>query len=208
VATRANDTTDAELISAKVRFGKLPLPAAPPGKCWVGKGTRRACDGCDKVIAPDEIEYELDLTDGRTLRLHADCLAFWQNARAEQMSEPPKLLAGLRILVVDDHEDSRDLLQQAFAFLGADVTVAATAEEAMRTVPSADVIVTDFALKGHDGAWLLEQVNASPHPVPVVLLSGFVKPVADAPFALKLLKPVDPMDLAQKIALLTRVRRN
>jgi CheY-like chemotaxis protein len=192
-----------EIIRTKVDSGALPLSADPPAKCWVGKGTSRACDGCDKVIAPDEIEYELDLRDGRPLRLHADCLAFWHAARAEEMTEPPKLLAGLRILVVDDHEDSRDLLQQAFAFLGAHVTTAVTAEEAMRSVTTTDVVVTDFALKGKDGAWLLAQINASPRPIPVVLLSGFVETqvgaMADARFALKLLKPVDPMDLAQKI---------
>lgn len=109
------------------------------------------------------------------------------------------LLTGVRILVVDDHEDSRDLLQQAFAFLGADVTTAVSAEEALRSVTTADVVVTDFSLKGKDGAWLLAQINTSPRPIPVVLLSGFVETPADAPFALKLLKPVDPMDLAQKI---------
>jgi CheY-like chemotaxis protein len=193
----------AEIIRTKVDSGALPLPADPPAKCWVGKGTGRACEGCDKVIGPDEIEYEVDIADGRTLRLHADCLAAWHAARAEQMTEAAKFLAGFRIVVVDDHEDSRDLLQQAFAFFGADVTLAATAEEAMRSVANADVVVTDFALKGKDGAWLLAQINASPRPIPVVLLSGFVEThtaaMADAPFALKLLKPVDPMDLAQKI---------
>jgi CheY-like chemotaxis protein len=194
----------AEIIRAKVDSGALPIPADPPAKCcWVGKGTGRVCDGCDKVIAPDEIEYEVDIVGGRTLRLHADCLAAWHTARAEQMTKPAQLLTGLRIVVVDDHEDSRDLLQQAFAFLGADVTTVATAEDAMRSVATADVLVTDFALKGKDGAWLLEQINSSPRPIPVILLSGFVATqsaaMADAPFALKLLKPVDPMDLAQKI---------
>jgi CheY-like chemotaxis protein len=193
----------AAIIRAKTRSGALPLPADPPAKCWVGKGTSRACDGCDNVIAPDQIEYEVDIAEGRTLRLHADCLALWHAARAEQMTEPAQLLAGLRIVVVDDHEDSRDLLHQAFAFLGAVVTMAATAEEAMESIANADIVVTDFALKGKDGGWLLAQINSSPRPIPVVLLSGFVETqlgaMADARFALKLLKPVDPMDLATKI---------
>ena len=193
----------AESIRAKVDSGVLPLPADPPGKCWVGKGTSRACDGCDKVIAPDEIEYELDVADSRTLRLHADCLALWHAVRTEQMTKPAQLLAGLRLVVVDDHEDSRDLLQQAFAFVGAEVTTVATAEDALSSVATADVVVTDSALKGKDGAWLLEQIKSSPCPIPVILLSGFVATqsaaMADAPFALKLLKPIDPMDLAQKI---------
>jgi len=209
--TRDATTDAAATIRAKVCSGALPLPADPPAKCWVGKGTSRACDGCDKVIAPDQIEYEVDVTGGRTLRLHADCLALWHAARAEQMTEPTQLLAGLRIVVVDDHEDTRDLLQQAFTFLGADVTMAATAEAAMHTVAKADVVVTDFALKGHDGAWLLAQINASARPIPVVLLSGFVEAqtagIADAPFALKLLKPVDPMDLANKIRAMLDLRQ-
>jgi CheY-like chemotaxis protein len=204
---RATDA--AETIRAKVRSGALPLPADPPAKCWVGEGIGRACDGCDKVLAPDEIEYELDISDGRTLRLHADCLALWHTARAEQMTEPAQLLAGLHILVVDDHEDIRDMLQQAFAFLGADVTTVVSAEDAIPRVASADVVVTDFALKGNDGAWLLGQINSSPRPIPVVLLSGFVETqigaMAGAPFALKLLKPVDPIDLATKIRALLDV---
>lgn len=196
------------MIRAKVRSRALPLPAETPAKSWVGKGTSRACNGCDRVITPDQIEYELDLTSGRVLRLHADCLGFWHAARAEQMTEPPKLLAGVRILVVDDHEDSRDLLEQAFAFLGADVTTAVTAEDALHSVPGADVVVTDFSLKGADGAWLLTQINFSARPIPVVLLSGFVDTqtpaIADAPFALKLLKPIDPMDLAKRLIALVR----
>jgi CheY-like chemotaxis protein len=131
-------------------------------------------------------------------------------ARVAQMTEPAQLLAGLRILVVDDHEDSRDLLRQAFAFLGADVTMAVTAEEALQSIANADVVVTDFALKGKDGVWLLEQINASPAPIPAVLLSGFVETqcgaMADAPFALKLLKPVDPMDVAMKIRTMLDLR--
>jgi CheY-like chemotaxis protein len=194
-------------VRSKVGSGMLPLPTEPPPKSWAGKGTGRVCDGCEKVITSEQVEYELDLANGRALRLHADCLAIWHTTRPEQAAESAQLLAGLRIIVVDDHADSRDLLQLAFTFLGADVTTAATAEEAMRSIATADVVVTDFSLKGKDGSWLLAQVNASVRPIPVVLLSGFVETQAmtDAPFALKLLKPVEPMDLAKKIrAILVR----
>ena len=77
-------TAVATKIRHKVRSGLLPLP---PEKCYVGKGTRRACDGCDEVIMPEEIEYELDITESRTVRFHEACLKAWHAARAERMAD-------------------------------------------------------------------------------------------------------------------------
>ena len=85
-----NDVGEADAgvrIRAKIASGVLPLPPEAPEKCFVGKGTRRPCNGCDKVISPDEIEYEIDVVDGRTLRFHAKCLDAWHQARAERMAE-------------------------------------------------------------------------------------------------------------------------
>jgi hypothetical protein len=75
------------IMREKIRSGILPLPPKPPEKCFVGEGTSRPCDGCDKLIMADEIEYELDVTESRTLRFHAKCLDAWHTARAEPMSE-------------------------------------------------------------------------------------------------------------------------
>lgn len=61
-------------IRSKVRSGALPIPRELPTKQFVGRGTNRACDGCDELITPEQIESETDL-DGRTLRFHAVCLA-------------------------------------------------------------------------------------------------------------------------------------
>ena len=74
-------------IQHKIRSGVLPLPPEPPQKCFVGKGTDRPCDGCDIVITPKDIEYELDVTETRTLRFHDKCLAAWHEARAPRMGE-------------------------------------------------------------------------------------------------------------------------
>jgi hypothetical protein len=74
-------------IREKIQSGVLPLPPEPPQKCYVGKGTRRACDGCDEFIAPDQMEYELDISDSRTLRFHDTRLTAWHAARAERMTE-------------------------------------------------------------------------------------------------------------------------
>ena len=85
------------------------------------------------------------------------------------------------------------------------MTAVPTAREALRLVPLADVIVTDFLLRGaeEDGAWLLEQVNRQPRPVPVIALSGMSETrkqrLRQAPVTGKLLKPVAPEDLCREI---------
>jgi CheY-like chemotaxis protein len=52
------------------------------------------------------------------------------------MVDEPKhgALVGVRVLVVEDHEDSRDILPQVLAFQGALVTTAASAREALDMV--------------------------------------------------------------------------
>jgi hypothetical protein len=69
-------------IRAKIAAGRLPLPAAQPRKLWVGKGTGRPCDGCDRPITDAEVEYELDITTGQTIRFHKPCLDVWHAERA------------------------------------------------------------------------------------------------------------------------------
>ncbi len=112
-------------------------------------------------------------------------------------------LTGIRVLAVEDHSDSLDLLLQSLTFMGASVAVAGTAREALPMIVDADVVITDFDMPGENGVWLLGQVNAAARPIPVILLSGFAasqrQAVADAPFARKLLKPIDPWDLAREI---------
>jgi CheY-like chemotaxis protein len=90
-------------------------------------------------------------------------------------------------------------------FYGAIVTTASTASDALAVAPDADIIITDFALPpGEDGVWLLEQVNGQARPIPVILVSGFhehqVARLAAAPFARKLLKPIEPEKLCEEIA--------
>ena len=113
------------------------------------------------------------------------------------MAEP---LAGIRIVIADDHGDTRDILEQVLGHLGATVTAVATGREALALVAAADIGVTDLAMPVEVGAWLLEQVTLEGWNVPIVALRGFaeeqVPRLADAPFTRKLLKPVDPWRLA------------
>ena len=114
-----------------------------------------------------------------------------------------KSLTGVRILVVEDDDDSRYFLEHSLADEGATVIVAATAKDALRDVTGAEVVVTDLAMPNNDGIWLLNEINALLRPVPVIVMSGFHESqhaqLRAAPFIRKLLKPVESRDLSRVI---------
>src|SRR5690242_6043673 len=66
---------------------------------------------------------------------------------------PGELLHGLRVLVIDDHEDARQVVAEYLDYLGATVTVASAGQEGLilyRDVMP-DVVVTDIAMPKMDG---------------------------------------------------------
>ena len=109
------------------------------------------------------------------------------------------LLTGVQVVVVDDHQDTREVLEQVLSTAGAAVTTAASAREALGHVDSAELIVTDYAMPGETGLWLLERVREQARPVPVIVVTGYAdlyaKELARAPFARVLRKPIDPWEL-------------
>ena len=94
-------------------------------------------------------------------------------------------------------------MEQALRHLGGTVAAVATVREALDVVAAADILVTDLSLPDEDGVWLLEQVNQLPRAIPVIAVSGFaevdVPRFLQAAFAWKLVKPVDPWQLADVI---------
>lgn len=114
------------------------------------------------------------------------------------------LLAGIKILVVEDDDDNREVLAQSLTSEGAIVTAVSMAADALPLVSSSDIVLTDYALPGNDGVWLLERVNKQAQPVPVLAMSGYDQSqeprLATAPFAGTLLKPFDHHRLCAEIA--------
>ena len=117
-------------------------------------------------------------------------------------------LSGIRVLVVDDHEDTCDLLQQALTHMGGSVHTASSARDALGAVDDVDIVVTDYSMPGETGAWLLERVRERPRPIPVIALTGYADLYAEelrnASFARVLQKPVDPWRLSDTIAAVLR----
>ena len=76
--------------------------------------------------------------------------------------ECPPQLAGLRVLVVDDEPDTRELIRTVLESCSAEVTTASTAIEALqhfqRQPP--DLVVSDIGMQGKDGYWLIRQIRS------------------------------------------------
>jgi CheY-like chemotaxis protein len=111
-----------------------------------------------------------------------------------------ELLSGIRIVYVEDDDDTREVWEETLRHMGATVTSVRSARDALDAIAQADIVVTDFLLPSEDGVWLLEQINQRPRPVPVIAVSGFaevhIPRLAEAPFARTLLKPVDSLEVA------------
>ncbi|MGH7393278.1 MAG: PAS domain S-box protein, partial [Candidatus Rokuibacteriota bacterium] len=71
-------------------------------------------------------------------------------------------LDGVRVLVVDDEADTRELLRAILAQCGAQVTVAATARAVLEALDRApfDVLVSDVVMPGEDGYDLIRKIRA------------------------------------------------
>ena len=110
-------------------------------------------------------------------------------------------LLGVRVIVVEDHDDSRDILEQVLSHAGAHVVAVSNARAALSLVSDVDIVVTDFAMPGEDGCWLLRQVEGGPHRVPVIVVTGFSDDpdVKSASFARVFRKPTDPWRLCADI---------
>ena len=71
-------------------------------------------------------------------------------------------LEGVRVLAVDDEEDSRELILMSMQIAGAEVMVVSSAPGALAALPDfkPDVIVADLAMPGMDGFMLMEELRA------------------------------------------------
>jgi signal transduction histidine kinase len=111
-------------------------------------------------------------------------------------------LAGVRVLVVDDEPDSRDLLVVALSQYGAEVRAASSAAEALSTLDTwpAQVLVSDIAMPDATGYDLVRAVRALSNPIPAIALTAFARRedrirALEAGFQMHVAKPVEPAEL-------------
>jgi DNA-binding response OmpR family regulator len=96
-------------------------------------------------------------------------------------------LDGVRVLVVDDDPDTLEMMALLLQLQGADVVQASGADEALRqySCRPPHVLVSDLAMRGHDGLWLIREVRR------LGGLDGLRVP-AIAVFDAYFTKPIDP----------------
>src|SRR5512133_2157414 len=78
-----------------------------------------------------------------------------------------------RILVVEDEEKLRRVIELQLASSGYEVDKAGTAEEALRLAGRADLVLTDLRLPGMDGLELLALLRRQDSQSPVVVMTAF-----------------------------------
>ena len=120
------------------------------------------------------------------------------------------VLDGLRVLVVDDEADTRDLIATVLVRCGAEVRGCETASEALEQFRewTPDLLVSDIGLPGEDGYSLIKKVRAIDErhaQMPAIALTAYASPedrdrVLSAGFQMHIAKPVDPEELVTIIA--------
>ncbi|HKQ61509.1 MAG TPA: response regulator [Candidatus Polarisedimenticolaceae bacterium] len=115
-------------------------------------------------------------------------------------------LAGKRILLLEDDRDSRESMALLLELAGASVVSTPTAEDALAALQRGDfdAVVTDVAMPGRSGFWLVGQIRqlASRPTVPVLAVTGHPFPrdgMLRAGFDDQMLKPVLPNLLYQTL---------
>jgi CheY-like chemotaxis protein len=127
-------------------------------------------------------------------------------------------LAGHRVMLLEDHQDSRELLTQALQNSGASVVAFGMAADAFaaleRVQPS--VIVADIGLPDEDGYSFIRRVRTHPvapiRLVPAIAVTAYATgPDRDEALAVgfqqHLAKPIDPAHLVEAIHEITRRSR-
>ena len=114
-------------------------------------------------------------------------------ARLLQTVSAMTLLEAVKVLLVEDHDDTRQMYAEVLAMLGADVVAVARVSDGLERLTEfkPHVVISDIDLG-----------------VPAIAVTGrnVRQQALDGGFALYLMKPVDPFVLGVEVARLTRAK--
>lgn len=120
-------------------------------------------------------------------------------------------LQGLRVLVVDDEPDTRELIREVLKECGAEVITSPSAADALVALEQhrPDILISDLGMPDEDGYSLITKIRALPPErggdIPAAALTAYARAedrmrVLRAGFQFHLPKPVDSAELVTVIA--------
>ena len=123
-------------------------------------------------------------------------------------------LTGIKVLVVDDEGDARDLVQRVLSDCNAEVFTAGSARDALLLMENErpNVLVSDIGMPDIDGYELLRRVRTLEQStggrIPAIALTAFARSedrtrALRAGFLVHVSKPVEPSELVATVASVT-----
>ena len=159
---------------------------------------------------------------GATFSIHLPVTAVRRVAAPEErlhpQAPPPAMvpfehvdLSGIRVLVVDDEQDARDLVKRLLSDCSAQVLTAGSAAEALEVIKreAPHILVSDIGMPETDGYELLRMIRARESGdgarLPAVALTAFARAedrirAIRAGFVAHVAKPVEPSELLATVA--------
>jgi signal transduction histidine kinase/ActR/RegA family two-component response regulator len=159
---------------------------------------------------------------GATFTVKLPVIPVYQRQETEERVHPrtavrlPQIEAtdridGIRVLVVDDEPDTRELLKTMLASSGADVTTAASAKLALAELERSqfDVIVSDIGMPEVDGYELMQRIRCLPvergGKTPAVALTAYARAedrlrALRAGYKMHVSKPIERAELIVVVA--------
>ena len=123
-------------------------------------------------------------------------------------------IQGLRILLVDDEQDAREVLPSVLQQFGARVRAVSSAVEALDELlrEGADILISDIGMPEMDGYELIHRIRSAEgevRDIPAIALTAYAgdgdrRKALEAGFQLHLAKPVEPHQLAAAVIQVTR----
>ena len=127
----------------------------------------------------------------------------------ETLTTNNNLLKGIKILVVDDDEDSLELLKMIVETHGAETQSATSAAKALQIFEEfkPDILLSDIAMPHDDGYSLIRNIRSMPHEksaIPAIALTAYVresdkKRALETGFQMHIAKPINEKELIEAI---------
>lgn len=146
---------------------------------------------------------------------HEESARVYPRTIAGVQSIPRGDLRNVHVLAIDDDPDAVTLVAELLAAVGARVSTASSADDAIRLLEAElpDVIVTDLGMPRVDGFQLIERIRGHRNPlvrhVPAAALTAYARSedrvkALRAGFQIHLAKPIDPTELVTAVAALAK----